>query len=119
MAPECDASGEDRKAPGRPGGGAVCSASRAAWGGPIAERRDGKAAHVAGNAAVVPIRSHGLKNCLDPQRTRRLAPRLPAGQHQRGYGPDCGKLPPETYGASQESGGKAREFYDFGRNLGA
>jgi hypothetical protein len=64
------------------GGGAVLSASRAAWGGPIAERRDGKAAHVAGNAAVVPIRSHDLKNCPNPQRARRLAPRLPAGQHQ-------------------------------------
>ena len=87
MAPECDASGEDRKAPRMLGGGAVLSASRAAWGGPIAERRDGKAAHVAGNAAVVPIRSHGLKNCLDPQRARRLAPRLPAGQHQRGIWP--------------------------------
>ena len=75
--------------------------------------RDGKAAHVAGNAAAVRPGTRGLMNCLYPPRARRLARRLPAGQHHGAYGADRGKMPLQTWCAERPWGIFAMIFTKF------
>ncbi len=66
MAPECDAKGEDRKAPRMLGWRGRLIGVSGGMGWAHREKRDGKAAHVAGNAAVVPDPKPRLKELSLP-----------------------------------------------------